>query len=182
MITQYVILNVFFQRLFASLNQRNNPKRGKMFIFSKVSSITVWGFNRPGEIMEKLQESSVQQESSWGVYCFLLSYFVYLWVQFPQLFLKFLCLVQTDPCLHSTPSPVHNLKITSTACGKSQIKIAVNNLLFLFHCRMNKWSMETYSMLRKEEAGSGTQLYFLRSNKGSQRPQQKTLKTKNLQG
>ena len=107
-ITQYVILNAFFQRLFGSLNQTNNPQRGKMFIFSKESSITIWGFNRPEEIMEKLQESSVQQESSWGVYCFLLSYFVYLWVQFPKLFLKFLCLVQTDPCLHFTLSPVHN--------------------------------------------------------------------------
>lgn len=45
---------------------------------------------------------------------------------------------------------------------------------------MNKWSVETYSILRKEEVGYGAQLYFLRLNKGSQRPQQRYLKQKAL--
>ena len=40
--------------------------------------------------------------------------------------------------------------------------------------------METYSSLRKEEVGYAAQLYFLRLNKGSPRPQQRYLKQKAL--
>lgn len=54
----------------------DNPQTGSMLIFSIVSSRTIWGFNRPGEVMEKLQKSRVLQGSSWDVYCFLLSYFL----------------------------------------------------------------------------------------------------------